>query len=131
MNLLANLTPNEFVILNGALVILVVISFVFLRRGGPRPVRLRLMDKDTKVPQAAAKHVPPAQDRSSVKEKSLNVFFNYNGHTWDAYEVLGVPAGSSWQTVQDAFRKQSSTVQADSRAFIEAAYEAIQMQSKN
>src|SRR5580704_10984815 len=38
---------------------------------------------------------PQPQGKSSSKERSLNVVFNYNGHSWDAFEVLGLPAGSS------------------------------------
>jgi hypothetical protein len=30
-----------------------------------------------------------------AEERSLNCWFQFNGHTWDAFEVLGVPAGST------------------------------------
>lgn len=58
-------------------------------------------------------------------EKSLNVLFNWNGHTWDAYEVLGVPAGSSKASVTAAFEKAKAGSDPDSIAFLQAAHDAI------
>jgi hypothetical protein len=61
-------------------------------------------------------------------ERPLNVMFNYNGHSWDAYEVLGLPAGSSPESVEAAFRESLVRVDATSKAFMEAAFQAIQSQ---
>ncbi|MGZ3721897.1 MAG: hypothetical protein ACXVA9_03130 [Bdellovibrionales bacterium] len=63
-------------------------------------------------------------------ERPLNVVFNYNGHSWDAYEVLGLPAGSSPEKVDEAYRSSIKTVDAGSRSFLEAAYRAIQTEWK-
>jgi hypothetical protein len=56
--------------------------------------------------------------------RQLNVFFNWNGHTWDAYEVLGVPAGASRETVVEAFHASRSK-SPDSTPFLQAATDAI------
>ena len=58
-------------------------------------------------------------------ERPLNVVFNYNGHSWDAYEVLGLPAGSSLEKVEAAYREGLNRVDAGSKPFIEAAHQAI------
>lgn len=63
-------------------------------------------------------------------ERPLNVVFNYNGHSWDAYEVLGLPAGSSIENVEKAYRDSLATVDAGSRSFMEAAYHAIHSEWK-
>ena len=63
--------------------------------------------------------------------KSLNVIFNYNGHSWDAYEVLGVPAGSSEEKVKQAYEETISKVEPESRTFVETAFKAIQSHLKN
>ncbi len=64
---------------------------------------------------------------SSVSgERSINVVFNYNGHSWDAYEVLGVPAGSSFAVVEVAYREGMERVTGTSRGILEAAFKAIQ-----
>lgn len=63
-----------------------------------------------------------------VVERSLNVVFNYNGHSWDAYEVLGLPAGSGRDRVREALAANLAKVDLSSRGFIEAAYRAIESQ---
>lgn len=61
----------------------------------------------------------------SPEEKALNVVFNWNGHSWDAYEVLGIPAGSSIEKVAAAFQEAESKSDPESIAFLQAAYQAI------
>lgn len=56
---------------------------------------------------------------------ALNVFFNYNGHSFDAYEVLGVPAGSTLEEIQSAYQKTLTNHDESTRPFYRAAYEAI------
>lgn len=57
--------------------------------------------------------------------RSLNVMFLYNGHNFDAHEVLGVPAGARREHVEAAFRRAVSNSGPESRTFLEAAYKAI------
>lgn len=61
----------------------------------------------------------------SSGERSLNVFFQWNGHTWDAYETLGVPAGSSREAVAKAYQQAVAQSDPESVPFFKAAYEAI------
>lgn len=60
----------------------------------------------------------------SMHSRQLNVFFNWNGHTWDAFEVLGVPAGAGRDQVIEAFHYQRQK-SPDSTAFLQAAADAI------
>ena len=71
---------------------------------------------------AAALRRLEEDDRATSRQ--LNVFFNWNGHTWDAFEVLGVPAGASRETVIQAFH-QARAKSPDSIAFLQAAADAI------
>lgn len=57
--------------------------------------------------------------------RNLQVFFNYNGHTFEAYEALGLPAGASLHAIQSAFSKQKILADSESRPFLEAAFEAL------
>lgn len=63
--------------------------------------------------------------------RSLQVFFNYNGHTFEAYEALGVPAGASLNVVEEAFREQKLLANAESRPFLEAAFQALNASLKS
>ena len=67
-------------------------------------------------------HIQPAGERP------LNVVFNYNGHSWDAYEVLGLPPGSSPEKVEQAFHEAARALNKSSRPLLEAAHQAIQAQ---
>jgi hypothetical protein len=70
---------------------------------------------------------PPSRAPSPPpREKVLNVMFNWNGHTWDAYEVLGIPAGSSREAAQAAYQRVSAQCDSESLPFLKAALEAIQ-----
>jgi hypothetical protein len=62
---------------------------------------------------------------SALSAKNLNVIFNYNGHSWDAYEVLGVPAGSQLRDVTAAYQQALRTADPVSHGFLETAYKAI------
>ena len=58
-------------------------------------------------------------------EKSLNVIFTYNGHTWDAHEILGIPAGAPDRLFESAYATMKLKSAPESLEFIEAAYLAI------
>lgn len=65
------------------------------------------------------------------EEVQLNVMFNWNGHSWDAYEVLGIPAGSNLKQVTKAFEEEMAKMDEESQAFIKKAYQAIIEQNNN
>ena len=64
------------------------------------------------------------------RPKILNVMFNYNGHSWDAYEVLGVPAGANITMVTEAYHTAVRRSDKESVEFLETAYKAI-LQKQN
>ncbi len=57
--------------------------------------------------------------------RSLNVHFNFNGHSWDAYEALGLPAGSSQDKVEAAYQKAILSTSENSKEFYDHARQAI------
>lgn len=58
-------------------------------------------------------------------ERSVNVIFNFNGESWDAFEVFGLPAGSGMATVEAAYKEALERADDRSRAFLDAAFKAI------
>lgn len=58
--------------------------------------------------------------------KNLNPIFIFNGHSWDAFEVLGLPAGSSMESVQKAYEVMVAKSDEQSKVFFDAALQAIQ-----
>lgn len=115
-------------------------AFIFwylVSRGGTRrPTQLNMKAKDSAPPlidpappqvnEVAAPTVKvPHPDVAARPAKNLNVMFNYNGHSWDAYEVLGVPAGASIKLVTEAYQKALRRCDKESVEFLETAYNAI------
>lgn len=66
-----------------------------------------------------------ASTSAGPKTKTLNVLFLYNGHDWDAYEVLGLPAGAGLATVTERYQQMIKDSDEGRREFLEAAYSAI------
>lgn len=97
------------------------------------PSRLKLTHKKrqnktalTHSPAPAAQ-APSTQVYAAEGERPLNVLFNYNGETFDAFEVLGLPAGAPWDLVHQIYQKQFSIKPFPERALYEAAYRAIEI----
>lgn len=111
--------PKTFIILNAVIVTLLVAYFLTLKR---KPKQTKLNFKSDK----------PLETFSPLpKDIPLNVFFNYNGHSFDAYEVLGAPAGSTAEEILAAYNKSlASAVDPSSKEFYRVAFEAIQNATK-
>ncbi len=66
--------------------------------------------------------------RQSRDLKNLNVIFMFNGHSFDAYEVLGLPAGSPLSACEAAYKEAIARTDPNSRAFLQMAWESIKNQ---
>lgn len=87
--------------------------------GGPRERKPAVRNGET-----ISKEVEEAQ-ALAPGERSLNAVFNYNGHNFDAYEVLGLPAGARQAQVDEAYRRELAKSSEQSRDFIETAYRTL------
>lgn len=113
-------SAKNFIILNAVVVTLLVVYFLIRKR--EMPTRLNFKNKD-KTPA----RLPESAQGGSI---SLNVMFNYNGHTFDAYEVLNVPAGSTLDEAKAAYNRSLGNVDPASKAFYQAALEAIKSSAR-
>lgn len=78
-----------------------------------------------------AKNKGKPAETGSEQPLALNIFFNFNGHSFDAYEALGVPAGSTLEEIQRAFQRNIQSADPASQEFFAAAMNAIkQSQSR-
>jgi hypothetical protein len=107
---------------------LLLIAVLFFRRPR-RGMRLRLgggrRSTDYKAQSLRGKISPDKAMPRVSDERTINVIFNFNGESWDAYEVFGLPAGSGMAVVETAYRESLARVEESSRAFLHAAYKAI------
>lgn len=105
---------------------------VVLWRRPRRGMRLRLRGQGPLRQAKGREESKPREVQGAVveSERALNVVFNYNGETWDAYEVLGVPAGSSSEQVEKAYAEGLARIDETSKPFMEAAVRAIRQANR-
>ena len=130
------MNSQDFLIINAVGAGAFVLWYLAARGGPTKPTQLNMT-----APETAPLKDPPkensvaARSESSAskvnepipikREKALNVMFIYNGHSWDAYEVLGVPAGASMPLVTQAYNEALRRCDKTSVEFLETAYKAI------
>lgn len=102
--------------LNAAVVTILVLLFMMSKRKKPTPTKLNLRK---------TQFTPVEEGIEINDEEELNVYFNFNGHMWDAYEILGVPAGSHASDIEMAYLKCRTRIDEESKEILEMAYAAI------
>lgn len=110
--------------LHGTILVFGVI-FLMWRKPG-RGIRLRLRGT-ARIKHDPLPHSQPVPFRSNPapRPQILNVHFMYNGHSFDAYEVLGLPAGSGWDRIENAYRTQLGVPNGQAQEFLDAAMSAL------
>lgn len=138
------MNSQHFLLLNIAILFFFVLWFLAGRRGNSKkPTQLQMKRGNEAPPGGVLQKTPdqtPGPGRyshpryqkylqdeclSAHQSKDLNILFNYNGHTWDAYEVLGVPAGANLVEVTQAYQQQLKTAEPESHEFLETAFKTI------
>ena len=105
----------------------VIILFALYRRDNKsqKPSKLNFKKRNRTLDSDAFESVlREKQENNDQFERILNVLFQFNGETWDAYEVLGLPAGSNIPEAKVAY-EIAVKEGIDSEAFLKAALEAI------
>lgn len=118
--------------INGVVVLILVIYILYGRsKRNPSRLKLRETHKSDKLDLKADPTTHRSGDYANAPEyehrheRVLNVIFQFNGHDFDAYEVLGVAAGSPLEVVDNAYAEQLKTSPEDAREFLQMAYNAI------
>ena len=132
------MSSEVFVWVNLGIGFLLILLVWVGKRGALKPSSLNLRrggsgaGADPRKPVVNAKNVSKnnvhfhskPQDPAEAKIKNLNVIFMFNGHSFDAYEVLGVPAGANLDMTEKAYREIIKNKPTDSE-FFGAAWAAI------
>lgn len=124
-----------------------MLYFVFGRSKPKQPTVLNLKsaakpdekgpadEKSDAIRMVEAKDVtPPKNDKPTEKrliQKSSPVFFMYNGHEWEAFEVLGLPKGCDIQSATSHYQNLIRTSDPSTFEFFELAYSAILKSRQN
>ncbi len=122
------MSSQAFFWVNIGLGLILILIFIVGKRGLSAPSRLNVKKVQTGKglvrSGAEFKSMSAEVDPAETRVKNLNVMFMYNGHSFDAYEVLGAPAGASFEMVQK-FYQQAISKQGGDHEFLEAALAAI------
>lgn len=89
-------------------------------RRAPSRLKLRESRKTNEISNDRAH-----EQELRAKTRQLTIYFQFNGHDFESYEVLGLPAGSSFETVEKTFRELLKKEAEDSHEFYRKAFEAI------
>ncbi len=113
-----------FFIINSIAAIILVWWFLSARRGNSKISSLDLK-KGSLFKEDAVPSKVTLKPTSGDRVKTLNVLFMYNGHDWDAYEVLGLPAGCGLTLVTQRYQELIREAEEGKLLFYQAAYDAI------
>ena len=128
------MTLIDYIFVYAIAAILVIIYFLRARSGPASRLNFRKQIPGQSYGTLKKKELESFHNKMNSKEnieesnysKELNVLFEYDNKTWDAFQVLDIPAGSSSEVVKIAFEEALHKVDDDSKAFIKKAFEAIQ-----
>ena len=115
------MSSQAFFLLNLGAAVLLVLIFIVGRKSIAKPAKLNLRKGVNTEDGIIVQEPVPG-------EKTLNVIFMYNGHTFDAHEVLGCPAGANIKMVEDYFNQALARKGSDVE-FLKSAFSAIKAKS--
>ncbi len=94
-----------------------------------------IVQADSFSPEMAQKFEKKMRDVTPLTEKletpppppgpPPQCFFVYNGHDWDAFEVLGISPYSSFSEITRVYQQQIKRIDPGKHDFLQAAYMAI------
>ncbi len=121
---------KEFFVFSTALVAALVLYMLYRPRRQPSKLSMRAGGGDgasAEGPSLSENSKPPGFEEGTTPEGAveLSVIFQFNGHSFEAYEVLGLPAGSSLEKVRETYESAVRQADTESREFLQFAYAAI------
>ena len=109
------MSQQKFLIFYGLIAGFFTLMFLRLKFKKDRPTSLNLRKTRSS----------PTKNIETQNEEELNIYFKFQGKMWDAYELIGVPAGSSLAEVEKAYTEISSQRDDSSRELLDMAYKTI------
>jgi hypothetical protein len=125
---------NDFITINLVLLGFFALIFLWGRNRSKEPSQLKVT-ASAKKPPAKGPLAPTSSsdNREALSEdpRDLTTQFMYNGHNWEAYEVLGLAKGSTMEQVKAAFELSLQKTNPNSHEFLKTALSVILTDFKN
>lgn len=126
--------PSQYLLLNAIVVIALIGSMFFFRRGGGSQVKLNIKAGSSRAPMDPTKGFQgdPANlvTDHDGDMRSLNVVFQHEGQWYDAYEVLQIPAGATSDMIQKAFEERKRSTTGAAMTLLRMAYDNLARSGK-
>lgn len=118
---------SQYIVFIQVFIVTAIVLLIISRRGAtPKPTVLNLSNDSKEKTKIKKYQSINFTETGEVKAKVLNVIFMWNGHTWDAYEVFGLPAGSPMTHVHQRFNELKSKSDEGQQLFLMEALKAIE-----
>ena len=99
------------------------ILYMFWRKPGKGGLRLNLNKKGSgSFSGRFSSRLPEIRHQ----DRPLQVYFNYNGETFDAFEVLGLPAGATAEQIGSRLKELKDKGTVRDRSLHAAAFQALE-----
>lgn len=109
-----------FLFLSAGVVIYILLLFLSGKKIRPSLLNFKTQPKSPALPNREQNQ--NIEGRSRV----LNVFFNYNGETFDAYEILGLPGGTDLKTARAKYNENYARRPKEDRRLYDEALSALE-----
>lgn len=121
---------KEFFVFSTALVVALVLYMLYRPKRPPSKLSMRMGNAATSSESQSSEGYIQKKEVFEEGETpsgaiELSVIFQFNGHSFEAYEVLGLPAGSGLEKVRQTYDQAVQNSDAESQEFLKFAYQAI------
>ncbi len=135
------MNSQQLLILN-FLILLALVLYFTLGRSKPKPPTRLILKDSPKEPKAIPDSAKSMRDVSPTMKHALEApktrdlglnttYFVFNGHEWDAYEVLGLSRESDLLTITSHYQNLIKTSNPSTFDFYDAAYSSILKSKSN
>lgn len=123
---------SQFLVFIQVFIAAVFVIWILSRRGrNPKPTVLNMTTDNKTKPKIKTYNSVNFTEGDEVQAKVLNVIFMWNGHSWDAYEVFGLPAGSPIEHVRERYTEMVAVSSESQKLFLNEALKAINSKNSN
>lgn len=129
------MNSQQLLFINLLIVAIVAVFFVAGRLKRKQPARVPQpapVQRNWAPPEAVEileaaviEPVPPLAEAPAPKAKRERIYFVYNGHEWDAFEVLGLVSGVGLETATRHYQELIKTSDPSTFEFYDAAFSSF------
>ncbi|GEM_PF-1548778 len=145
-SLFMHFSQEQFIL---SIIVLGIIFILLFKIKSSAPSKIQLKHADRYKNAVIKKEIPSGAENSKLSpimldpatqhilqegikgQKNLNIMFMYNGHSFDAYEILGLPAGAGLSQIEKAHKELTLKHKGQLPILVGLAYQALKSKLLN